>query len=108
MLSQAAALGCDSVAIPAIGCGVQGWRPAAAARAALEAIAEHNATTHAGTPTRIDFVLRANDAWRGFRPVAEKILGAPVAESGAEPEPGVHGGDTIAEWELGVGARARA
>ena len=108
MLSQAAALGCDSVAIPAIGCGVQGWRPAAAARAALEAIAEHNATTHAGTPTRIDFVLRANDAWRGFRSVAEKILGAPVAESGAEPEPGVHGGDTIAEWELGVGARARA
>jgi O-acetyl-ADP-ribose deacetylase (regulator of RNase III) len=32
VLSEAAALGCESVVLPAIGCGVQGWRPAVAAR----------------------------------------------------------------------------
>jgi O-acetyl-ADP-ribose deacetylase (regulator of RNase III) len=41
VLRQAEQLGARSVAIPAIGCGVQGWRPSVAARVALEAIMEH-------------------------------------------------------------------
>ena len=41
VLRQAEELGARSVAIPALGCGVQGWRPSVAARVALEAIKEH-------------------------------------------------------------------
>lgn len=75
MLAECALLECSSLAIPAIGCGVQGWRPAFVARVALEAVEAHNTSPWGGVPSRIDVLFNSESAWRGFRAVAEKQLG---------------------------------
>ena len=78
VLTECARLRCKSLAMPAIGCGVQGWRPVFAARAAMAALETHNASPWGGIPSEVDLVFNSESAWRGFRAVAQKHLGPPV------------------------------
>ena len=77
ILSAAEQMGSSSVACPALGCGVQGFRPAVSARAAL---AVANIWLQSGTLSSVrtlTFVIRAEDVWRSWLLVAEKQLGSP-------------------------------
>jgi hypothetical protein len=58
-------------------------------------------------PSRIDVVIRADDAWRGFRAIAEKVLGAPAAESTVAAGGARDGEVPVAEWLLPVGGPNR-
>ena len=97
VLAECALLKCSSLAIPAIGCGVQGWRPAFVARVAMEAVKAHNASPWGGLPSRIDMVFNSESVWRGFRAVVEKQLGPALTTTG--PDGPSHHGDTLL-WEL--------
>ena len=85
VLAECALLECSSLAMPAIGCGVQGWRPAFVARVALEAVEAHNASPWGGVPSRIDVLFNSESAWRGFRAVAEKQLGPSLTTTAPQP-----------------------
>lgn len=71
-------LGVDSVSLPAVGCGVKGWKASAAARAAYEAVlifASKNCSERpkatSGT-IRVDFFIPAEDVWRAWVILAGK------------------------------------
>lgn len=75
VLEAAAASGADSVAIPALGCGVLGWSPGLSAGAAAAAIKGHAAEASDMRLRRVDLVLATGgmrDVWRG---VFERELG---------------------------------
>lgn len=93
--AHASRLGCRTVACPALGAGVKGWRPAVSAALALEAAAELagaagrrtppveaggvEAGAAAPGPTTIEFVIGgagsfADDAWRDWVRVARDLL----------------------------------
>ncbi len=71
--SAASSVGAESVAVPAVGCGVQGWPPAAAYRAAMGALEAHvtdqdvsdgSGDAKKGTSLRrVDFVLFDRHVW---------------------------------------------
>ena len=111
VLAECSLLQCTSLAMPAIGCGVQGWRPAFTARIALEAVEAHNASPWGGVPSRVDMVFNSESAWRSFRLIAEKQLGPPLektaaaAAAAAAAEAGAEGHtDETAQWELRLGS----
>jgi O-acetyl-ADP-ribose deacetylase (regulator of RNase III) len=92
----------EHVAVPALGCGVQGWRQAVAAHEAANAV-EQAARERAAdpdslvVPSAVDFVVDSPDVWRTWRLVIEKALGKPLEEDRAKGE---------ARWELPLGQQA--
>lgn len=89
-IAQAEEAGAASLAVPSIGCGVNGWPPPVAARAALDSVEAWAARDGgAGTSTslrRIDFVLLGASELAAWRRVASDIFGE-VHEAGDD---GVH------------------
>lgn len=87
--------GARSLAIPCIGCGVNGWEPARVAHEALHAAAEWMRGGMRGGDTggeaagaaslrRVDFVVSSDATWGAFTRRAEVIFG-PADESPADP-----------------------
>ena len=71
--------GATSVAIPAIGVGVNGWHPAVAARQALNcALDRARAAPTDGSLRRIDFVLKSDSVWSVWQACATKLLGKAI------------------------------
>jgi len=87
--SEAARVGASTVACPALGSGVKGWRHSISAALALEAFAQH--ATHSGGAriSSIDFVIGgfapiADKAWSSWTRVARELLGAPPGLESAQ------------------------
>ena len=87
--------GARSLAIPCIGCGVNGWEPARVAHEALHAAAEWMRDGMRGGDTggeaagaaglrRVDFVVSSDATWEAFTRRAEAIFGR-ADESPADP-----------------------
>jgi len=79
-LAAAEEYGAQSVAFPALGCGVNGWHPAIAAHEALDAVQTLRAS---GTSKiqRIEFVLLEHNVWSAWQAVVQKRIG-PKSDSG--------------------------
>ena len=96
---EAAAAGCrvEHLAVPAIGCGVQGWRPAVSAHEAAHALEQAarermvDPDSKLVVPSTVDLVMYNTSTWKTWRLVIEKVLGAPQEESREHNE---------ARWEL--------
>jgi O-acetyl-ADP-ribose deacetylase (regulator of RNase III) len=72
-LREAAALGLETVAFPALGTGVGGFGYAQAAQVMLKAIQEHASKyTH---PEKVVLVLFGQEAYRAFRQEWERMRG---------------------------------
>ena len=97
--------GAASVAMPSVGCGVNGWAAPAAARAALDAVdAWVSCTTdHAAGGTanstlgRVDFVLRGAREHAAWRACAHERFGECAHTERDE------GGQLVECWRLGEG-----
>lgn len=65
-------LGCASVRLPALGCGVRGWPAALSAKLAFAALADFARATSpaAARLERVDFVLLDEAAWRAWAKMA--------------------------------------
>lgn len=78
-ISQADEAGAASLAMPSVGCGVNGWSAPAAARTALEAVAAWAACDDAddgpSTLSRVDFVLRGAAELAAWRACAHERFG---------------------------------
>ena len=83
-LAAAAAAGARSLAVPAIGCGVNNWTPPTAARAALDAL--DDAWKRDDAVPRVDFVLRSDDALEAWRQRARDLFGPPQREGAGDDE----------------------
>ena len=81
-LAAAAAAGARSLAVPAIGCGVNNWTPPTAARAALAAL--DDAWKRDDAVPRVDFVLRSDDALEAWRQRARDLFGPPQREGAGD------------------------
>ncbi|KAL3929502.1 MAG: hypothetical protein SGPRY_001933 [Prymnesium sp.] len=89
------AAGAQSVACPALGCGVKGWKPSVSAAFALEAVARL-ARRGGGEAAvgEVSFVLGSYDIWEEWRRVALALLPQRSFEVGDAAQP-----RTI-EWEI--------
>jgi O-acetyl-ADP-ribose deacetylase (regulator of RNase III) len=71
VLEAATLCGASSLALPALGCGVQGWRAATAARAAALAVQSATAAAdgdqQANAVDRLDMVMGSASMWRTWR-----------------------------------------
>jgi O-acetyl-ADP-ribose deacetylase (regulator of RNase III) len=113
VLQAAGELGARSLVVPALGCGVQGFRPAIAAREAfavaaewLEGGSEGPETGLAPTVEELMFVCFADDVWTSWPACAGKWLGPPHAtEAGTEEGAGVsaEGGGADGTRRAGAG-----
>ena len=87
VVHEAARAGATSLAIPCIGCGVNGWEPARVAYEALHAAAEWirggEADVAAGLQ-RIDFVMGSDATWEAFTQRVEAMFGR-ADESTSDP-----------------------
>jgi O-acetyl-ADP-ribose deacetylase len=89
-IAAASAAGARSLALPAIGCGVQGFRPSVGARAAFQAVRAWQNSTWGDTQEgagcnalqALDFVLFADDVWAAWPAIAVKVLGEPDPRTG--------------------------
>ena len=90
-LSAAAGAGAHSVALPALGCGVNGWQPAVAARAAAQALADAVRSGDLSVPSAVDLVMLSPAMYRTWRAVIEKHLGPPAEED-----------EGVSRWEVQV------
>jgi O-acetyl-ADP-ribose deacetylase (regulator of RNase III) len=73
-LTQAEALGCTSIAFPALGTGVGGFPLDRCARIMIGAVRAH----HARSLTLVRFVLFGASAYQAFASAAGELLGAPL------------------------------
>ena len=82
VIEAAAATDSRSLACPAIGCGVQGHRPAAAAREAFAAARcwLDGGIAQSSRLSLLEFVCFADDVWAAWPPGAIKALGRPPDE----------------------------
>ena len=98
--------GATSLALPALGCGVQGWRAAVAARAAAQAIqaATSGQQQQPVLPTldRVDMVMGSASMWRTWRAVLEKTLGPPCYETAAPTAAADQSSGSAAKADLAV------
>ena len=75
-LAAAAACRARSLALPALGCGVNGWRPSLAAAACAYACADAAATTPSGgTLRRVDLVMWDDSMAQQWRETLIRLLG---------------------------------
>ena len=81
-LAAAAAAGARSLAVPAVGCGVNNWTPPTAASAALAAV--DDAWKRDDAVPRVDFVLRGDDALEAWRQRARDLFGPPQREGAGD------------------------
>ena len=83
VLEAAAAAGARSLACPALGCGVQGHRPAFAARQAFAAAGAwlDGSVTPGAQLSEVDLVCFADDVWAAWPACAVKFLGDPSSRS---------------------------
>ena len=105
LLEAASLCGARSLAVPALGCGVQGWRAAIAARAAalsVQSVAAAVGSSGEQTLDRVDMVMGDETMWRTWRAVLEKTLGPP--SSSVVGTAGGGGAETKAGADL-TGAR---
>ena len=105
LLEAASLCGARSLAVPALGCGVQGWRAAIAARAAALSVQSAAAAVGSSgeqTLDRVDMVMGDETMWRTWRAVLEKTLGPP--SSSVVGTAGGGGAETTAGADL-TGAR---
>ena len=100
VMATAAEVGAESVALPALGCGVNGWRPALAALAAAHAAAAA-AGDSTRAPGRVDFVMVNVAMWRRWRQVLAGSLGPPVTVEEAAGD----GRTPMATWHLKASSR---
>ena len=73
-------VGASSLAVPSIGCGVNGWPAAVAADAALDAVEEcliRKDDSSIGSVQRLDFVLRGASELTAWRESARQRFGDP-------------------------------
>ena len=78
-ITEAGRAGKAHLAMPSLGCGVNGWSPAQAAAQAIEAAVSWLASTssEARTVSTLDFVLRCDATWDAWRDSAQKRFGPP-------------------------------
>lgn len=81
-IMEADAAGADSIAIPALGCGVHCWGAVAAARAALEATDEW--LRRPSSLQRVDFVLLSDDVRSAWEACARGQLGEPSTSEASD------------------------
>jgi O-acetyl-ADP-ribose deacetylase (regulator of RNase III) len=79
VLQCATDLGVNSLSIPALGCGVQGWRPEVAGRVALETTLKHLCRTAASPHLSVVFVIYSDDVWRAWTAMFQKYHGPTAA-----------------------------
>jgi O-acetyl-ADP-ribose deacetylase (regulator of RNase III) len=72
----ASSLGASSVACPALGCGVKGWKAPVSAAFGLDAAARLSSGDH--SVSKVAFVLADRVAWDGWVRVACALLGRPA------------------------------
>ena len=89
--------GLQSVAIPSLGCGVNRWRPSAAAHEAIEAVADwaQHCSSRSGDSSsaleRVDFVLQNPEVWGEWRRRITQRFG----------EPSVPDDEGTLSWQIG-------
>jgi hypothetical protein len=92
VLRAAAGVGARSVAVPALGCGVNGWRPSLAAAAAARALVE---VAEYGTLSSVDLVIGSDSMAQRWREALADAVGPPALA------PAAAGGDgLIAAWQI--------
>ena len=79
VLTAAAGVGARSVALPALGCGVNGWQPSLAAVAAAHALADAAAASAGSTLSAVDLVMGSEKMAQRWREALEAALGPPEA-----------------------------
>lgn len=73
----------ESLALPAVGCGVLGFRAGVGAKIALKAlIAQASSTGSGGVPLRVDVALLDDSAFTAWSRTARALLGEPQALGG--------------------------
>lgn len=104
-LARAADCGAVSVACPALGCGVKGWKPSVSAAFGLEAAARLAATR--GPVRELTFVMHDDACWLGWLRAAIALLpameGATLGEGEASRFEAARGLDQL-EWTIDVAA----
>jgi O-acetyl-ADP-ribose deacetylase (regulator of RNase III) len=88
--------GVRSIAVPAIGCGVLGFRQESVAQLALGVIASHVANREGASLDRVDVALPSDAAFEAWRAAAERLVGPPRST-----------GTAAQVYELGQAVHAR-
>jgi O-acetyl-ADP-ribose deacetylase (regulator of RNase III) len=98
-LAAAAGCGARSVAMPALGCGVNGWPHAVAAEAAICAltVATPAEGSCSGTLETVDLVLRTEAAAQHWLDAVGSALGPPRTDESQSPLPRKR---AVASWDL--------
>ena len=78
VLDAAADVGALSAAMPALGCGVNGWSPSLVAAAAAHALAD--AAAASGAVSAVDLIMGSQQMARAWGEVLEAALGPPTLE----------------------------